>query len=111
MPLCTFHTNLPKERVPHDLHKQISDLISKILDKPEAKVTVIVHPDTQMCRGGSDDPTCMLEIWSIGVFSAEKNPKYSGPIYQFVKEKLEIAEDKIVIVYHDLKAEELAKPN
>lgn len=72
---------------------------------------MIVRPDTQMCRGGSNEPTCMFEIWSIGVFSAEKNPRYSGPIYQFIKEKLEISEDKITIVYHDLKAEQLAKPN
>ncbi|XP_076363136.1 MIF-like protein mif-2 [Tachypleus tridentatus] len=108
MPLCRFETNI--SNVPKDFHILLSNLVADILGKPLEKVSVAVYPGLQMCRGGTDDPTCQLFIWSIGVFGVEQNPKYAGPLYELIKEKLGIPDDRIVVVFHDLKPHELVRP-
>ncbi|XP_022238368.1 MIF-like protein mif-2 [Limulus polyphemus] len=72
MPLCRFETNI--SNVPKDFHILLTDLLADILGKPKEKISVVVYPGLQMYRGGTDDPTCQLVIWSIGVFGVEQNP-------------------------------------
>ena len=48
-----------------------------------------------MCRGGSSEPTVILQIWSIGVFGKDKNSEYKDSFFEFFKEHFpSIPEDR-----------------
>ncbi|KFM80263.1 D-dopachrome decarboxylase-A, partial [Stegodyphus mimosarum] len=64
-----------------------------------------------MVRGGTSEPTCWLNIWSIGVFSADKNPVYASKLYPFISEELGISNDRIVLQFNDITMDQVAKPS
>jgi len=41
-----------------------------------------------MCRGGSSDPTIIVQIMSIGVFGKDKNFSYTNNFFEFFKKFL-----------------------
>jgi hypothetical protein len=43
-----------------------------------------------MVRAGSDAGTAIVEIWSIGVFDAERNPKYTEEFFTYLANKLNL---------------------
>ena len=47
-----------------------------------------------MCRGGSNDPTVVAQIWSIGVFGKDKNPDYGQKLLEFFKAELPSVPEK-----------------
>lgn len=51
-----------------------------------------------MVRGGSSEPTCWMNLWSIGVFNAENNPKFASKLYPLISEKLGITDDRYVFI-------------
>nr|XP_015907500.1 D-dopachrome decarboxylase isoform X2 [Parasteatoda tepidariorum] len=111
MPLCVFYTNVPGTNVPKDFEVELCKVLAEVLSKPIEKVTVNVFTDQRMVRGGSSEPTCWMNLWSINVFSAENNPLYASKLYPFISEALGIKNDKIVLLFHDIKAEQLGKPS
>lgn len=111
MPLCVFQTNVPSKDIPEGFEKELSQLLADILSKPIERISVTLQPEQRMCRGGTNEPTCLVIIWSIAVFSAENNPAYADKLYPFIAEKLGIPNDRIVLLFHDIKAEQVAKPN
>jgi len=59
------------------------------------RISVIVKSGLQMCRGGSSEPTVILQIWSIGVFGKDKNSEYKDSFFEFFKEHFpSIPEDR-----------------
>ncbi|GFY48840.1 hypothetical protein TNIN_229161 [Trichonephila inaurata madagascariensis] len=75
-----------------------------------SKVVVNVLPGQRMISGGTSEPTCWMNLWSIGVFDAERNPGYATKLYPFITESLGIASDKIVLLFHDIAATQRAQP-
>lgn len=50
-----------------------------------------------MFKNGSDGPTAVIEIWSIGVFDAERNKKYAKDIFKYITKELKnIPENRFV---------------
>lgn len=43
-----------------------------------------------MVRNGSDAGTAIVEIWSIGVFDAERNGKYTEEFFAYLTNKLNL---------------------
>lgn len=59
------------------------------------RISVTVNSGLKMCRGGSSDPTVVVQIWSIGVFGKDKNSAYSGNLFEFFKKYLpSVPEDR-----------------
>lgn len=110
MPLCVFYTNVPNEKVPEDFEIQLSQALAEILNKPIERITVNVIPGQRIVRGGSTEPTCWMNLWSIGVFNAENNPVFASKLYPLISEKLGISNNRIVLLFHDIKQEQVAKP-
>ena len=52
------------------------------------RISVLVHCGLQMCRGGTNDPTVAIQIWSIGVFDKERNPKYTDTLFAHLRPRL-----------------------
>jgi len=53
-----------------------------------------------MCRGGSSEPTVIVQIWSIGVFGKDKNSAYTNSLFEFLKEHLPtVSEDRYIIQF------------
>ena len=47
-----------------------------------------------MCRGGTDAPNAVVEVWSVGVFDADRNPAYSKAVYDYLLPKLNMDASK-----------------
>jgi len=52
------------------------------------RISVTVKSGLQMCRGGSSEPTIIVQIWSIGVFGKDKNHAYTDSLFEFFKEHI-----------------------
>ncbi|KAG8183072.1 hypothetical protein JTE90_010896 [Oedothorax gibbosus] len=111
MPLCAFYTNVSDKDIPKDFEVRLSEILAEVLSKPIERITVNVIPDQRMVRGGSSEPTCWMNLWSIAVFNEEKNPAYASKLYPFINESLGICNDRIVLLFHDINASQVAKPS
>jgi len=58
------------------------------------RISVTVNSGLQMCRGGSSDPTVVVQIWSIGVFGKDKNSAYTDSLFEFFKKHLPSVSEK-----------------
>jgi len=47
-----------------------------------------------MVRGGTRAGTAIVDIWSIGVFDAERNQKYSEEFIPFLANQLNLPSDR-----------------
>ena len=57
-------------------------------------VTVTVNDSVDMCRGADRSPTALVQIWSVGVFDAERNPTYSKKLFDFLMPRLNVSADQ-----------------
>ncbi|XP_046339041.2 D-dopachrome decarboxylase-B-like [Haliotis rufescens] len=99
MPLCLLYTNLKDTEVPGDLEVTLAETIAKALGKPMQKMNVTIQSGLRMYRLESTAPTCFLQIHSIDVFDKERNPTYTQPIIDVLKNALNIDGNRIVIQY------------
>lgn len=109
MPICLIETNLDHKDVPGDLQLKFAKSVAEILSKPADRISVTVSPGLRMCRNGSTDPTITVHIWSIGVFSKEKNPEYFSKLFDFFKHELpKVSEKRIVLLFHPIEQHEIS---
>ncbi|XP_070573097.1 macrophage migration inhibitory factor homolog [Ptychodera flava] len=103
MPMCTVTTNLPREKIADDFATSMSALLAKILDKPEQRVTIIVHTGILVSCAGSLDPAMIVQLGSIDRFGENRNnQKYADDIFKFVTEKTGIPFSRIRVVFTDI---------
>ena len=57
-------------------------------------ITVSVQSALRMWRDGSDKPTIAIDLWSVGVFDVDRNPKYTADIFAYLKARLDIPADR-----------------
>ena len=55
---------------------------------------MVVSPNQRICKAGSCDPAVILQIHSIAVFDAERNPKYFQPLFDFLTKELDLPENR-----------------
>ncbi|MCW8964848.1 MAG: phenylpyruvate tautomerase MIF-related protein [Gammaproteobacteria bacterium] len=66
MPLLTLNTNQPLDDKT-GLCQKLSRHTAEMLGKPESYVMVIVRDDQSMIFAGTDEPTALLELKSLGL--------------------------------------------
>jgi len=99
-------TNLEPTQIPRDFLNGLSKVISDALKKPEEVISISLSTGVAMVRGGTRSGTAIVEIWSIGVFDAERNAKYSEEFIPYLAKQLNLPSDRIALVFHPLKPEE-----
>ena len=55
---------------------------------------MVVSPNQRICKAGICDPAVLLQIHSIAVFDAERNPKYFQPLFDFLTKELDLPENR-----------------
>ncbi|XP_061171929.1 MIF-like protein mif-2 [Saccostrea echinata] len=99
MPMVFLYTNLKDEEVPADFEVKTSRCVSEVLNKPKERIHVILNSDKRMCRNEDSSPCVLIEIQSLGVFSADKNPGYTEKFMEFFSTTLSIPKSRVTLVY------------
>lgn len=100
MPVFTVNTNVTD--VPSDFKKVATDVIAKSLGKPVSYIAVHVNTGQNMSFGGTDEPTAMCDLVSIGALSVEANKKHSKALMELLEQKLKISQSRIYISFHNM---------
>ncbi|MBV8142032.1 MAG: phenylpyruvate tautomerase [Verrucomicrobia bacterium] len=104
MPYLSIHTN---RGLPEQEQSALLDAASKIvaaqLSKPEEYVMASFVPATRMRFAGEESPTAFLELSSIAIPDAKRNPLVAA-LTDLVAQRCEIKTDRIFVVLADIKA-------
>lgn len=101
MPFVKIQSNVELDDANREtLLKAVSSLTANELGKPERYVMVAIEPTTPMLFAGSSDPTCYLELKSIGLPEA-KTADLSNALSMEIKKQLGVAKDRIYIEFAD----------
>ncbi|ESO87008.1 hypothetical protein LOTGIDRAFT_235179 [Lottia gigantea] len=101
MPICVVHTSVKDEDIPEGFEKGMAEKVAEVLLKPLTNVTVIVHGGCRLYRKETTLPSCVVQLYSIGVFDAARNPTYTPPLIEFIRSQLKLAENRVVIHYRE----------
>jgi phenylpyruvate tautomerase len=105
MPLIKVQTSVasPNPATIASLLKTLSASLAKHTGKPESYVMTTLEPNVAMTFGGTTDPTCYIEIKSVGSMSAAQTKAMSQEFCQQVNHGLGVAIDRIYIEFTDAK--------
>ena len=56
----------------------------------------MMRTDVEMLRHGTDQPTAVVHLSSIGVFDEKRNPAYAKALMEFIVSELEIPDQRFV---------------
>lgn len=103
MPLIKVQTSTasPDRSQVEAMLKTLSASLAKHLGKPESYVMTAFEADIPMTFGGTTDPTCYIEIKSVGTMGAAKTKAMSQDFCQQVNQTLEVPENRIYIEFAD----------
>lgn len=105
MPIIQLKTSLP---IPpsitlEPLLKTLSSTLSTHLKKSEAYIMTTFEPDVAMTFAGSTDPTCYVEIKSVGTMSPLQTQSMSSDICKIIEDQLGIEKNRTYIEFFDAK--------
>ncbi|MEB3211891.1 MAG: phenylpyruvate tautomerase MIF-related protein [Leptolyngbyaceae bacterium] len=105
MPLIKVQTsiNSPAKDAVESMLKQLSASLAKHLGKPESYVMTSFEADVAMTFAGTTDPTCFVEIKSVGTMSSSQTRTMSQDFCQQINEALGIPENRTYIEFADAK--------
>ncbi|MGJ3250363.1 MAG: phenylpyruvate tautomerase MIF-related protein [Elainellaceae cyanobacterium] len=83
--------------------KQLSARLASHLGKPESYVMTAFEPDVPMTFGGTTDPTCYIEIKSVGTMSPTQTKAMSEEFCDAINQALGIAPNRTYIEFADAK--------
>ena len=103
MPLIKVQTSVdkPAEGAVEDLLKQLSASLAEHLGKPETYVMTAFEPSTQMTFGGTTDPTCFIQIKSVGTMGGSKTETMSQDFCAKVQASLGVPPNRTYIEFND----------
>lgn len=103
MPLIKVQTSVetPAKTTVEDLLKQLSASLSKHLGKPESYVMTAFEPGTPMTFGGTTDPTCFIQIKSVGTMGSDKTQTMSQDFCAKVQAALGVPPSRTYIEFAD----------
>ena len=103
MPLIKVQTSIdrPAEGTIEDLLKQLSASLAKHLGKPESYVMTAFEPSTKMTFGGTTDPTCFIQIKSVGTMGGSKTEAMSQDFCSKVQAALGVPLNRTYIEFND----------
>jgi len=103
MPIITVETNLSANQLPGDFLPTLSAFSAETLDKPEQRISISLHTDRQLLRGGSPAPMMLIQIAAIDVISsAEHNSIHTPKFFKFVEQKTGLPADRIMVLFYPL---------
>ncbi|HHP7246212.1 MAG TPA: phenylpyruvate tautomerase MIF-related protein [Elainellaceae cyanobacterium] len=83
--------------------KQLSARLASHLGKPESYVMTAFEPNVPMTFGGTTDPTCYIEIKSVGTMSPTQTKAMSEEFCDAINQALGIAPNRTYIEFADAK--------
>jgi phenylpyruvate tautomerase len=107
MPLINLYTSaeaLPPEPA-SALLRQLSALVARHLKKPERYVMTSLVSGCPMTFGGSAEPSCLVELKSIGGLTPAVNRALSQELCASLGQALGVAPDRIYVVFADIPAQ------
>lgn len=105
MPLIKVQTSAPtpnKDEIQFIL-KGLSAKLAKHTGKPESYVMTAFEAEVPMTFGGNTDPSCYIEIKSVGTMKPEQTSAMSQEFCQEITENLNIPKNRIYIEFADAK--------
>lgn len=97
MPLLTLATNQAIEDQTGTC-KIISQRIAELLGKPESYVMVMLRDEQSMSFAGTDDPTALLELKSLGL-PEDQTSQFSTALCTMIGDLLNILPNRIYIEF------------
>lgn len=105
MPLIKVQTSIPspEPNAIEGLLKQLSAKLAKHLSKPESYVMTAFESNVPMTFAGTTEPTCYVEIKSVGTMNPQQTQTMSRDFCQQLEESLGITKERIYIEFADSK--------
>jgi phenylpyruvate tautomerase PptA (4-oxalocrotonate tautomerase family) len=105
MPLIKVLSSVdaPEPAAVEGLLKVLSTKLATHVGKPESYVMTAFEPNVAMTFGGTTEPTCYLEVKSIGTMSPAQTKAMSQDFCQTISEKLGVPIKRIYIEFTDAK--------
>jgi phenylpyruvate tautomerase PptA (4-oxalocrotonate tautomerase family) len=101
MPLLKITTSVAPAPDHETLLKSLSRLCAERLNKPESYVmTAIDHP-SHMTFGGTDEPTCYVELKNVGNFRPELTQRLAAELCESLSQGLGVPASRIYIEFAD----------
>lgn len=106
MPLVNVYTSAqpPAEEKANGLLRDLSLTSARLLGKPESYVMTCLVPRADMTFGGSSEPSCLVEIKSIGGLTPECTARLSEAVSLLLHDGLGVPLNRIYIVFADVPA-------
>eukprot|EP01053_Blabericola_migrator_P009118 Blabericola_migrator_1__9117@NODE_4872_length_950_cov_74_078143_g3048_i0_p2_GENE_NODE_4872_length_950_cov_74_078143_g3048_i0NODE_4872_length_950_cov_74_078143_g3048_i0_p2_ORF_typecomplete_len119_score26_12MIF/PF01187_18/2_8e34Tautomerase/PF01361_21/0_1Tautomerase/PF01361_21/0_0065Tautomerase_2/PF14552_6/3_2e03Tautomerase_2/PF14552_6/0_14_NODE_4872_length_950_cov_74_078143_g3048_i071427 len=102
MPILTINTNVPVSKIPSDLVQRAAAVVAETLGKSQSRVAVHILGDQLLSRGGTNEPTALCQLVSIGALSKESNSRHSAAISRLLEDTLKIAPSNVMIEFRDV---------
>ncbi|WP_059001906.1 phenylpyruvate tautomerase MIF-related protein [Leptolyngbya sp. NIES-2104] len=105
MPLIKVQTSIenPDSTQVNNLLQQLSATLAKHTSKPESYVMTALESGVPMTFGGTTDPTCYIEVKSVGSMTPDQTKSMSQDFCQQIEQSLKIPVDRIYIEFTDAK--------
>jgi phenylpyruvate tautomerase len=105
MPLIKVQTSVasPDRADIEALVTELSASLAKHTGKPESYVMTSFEPNIAMTFGGTTDPTCYIEVKSVGSMNPGQTKAMSQDFCQKVNQALGVATNRTYIEFADAK--------
>ena len=103
MPLVRIISSLEIPAKAPEILRELSALLARELEKPESYVMTCWEPRAAMTFGGTDAPTCYVEVKNIGIFTPDRTERLSAALTKKLTEALKVPPDRIYIEFSDAK--------
>ncbi|NWU11379.1 MIF factor, partial [Cephalopterus ornatus] len=87
------NTNISKDKIPESCTGELTQQLSKALDKSAQYLAIQISPDQMMPFGGSRDPCAMCFLYSVGKIGEQENKVYSKWLCDLLNQELKIPSD------------------
>lgn len=103
MPLMTICTTASVEPGTWPaLLKECSAKVASLCGKPEAYVMTLAQPALAMTMAGTDEPSCFVEIRSVGRWSGQQTRTTSQALCELLSKRLGVARERIYLNFTDV---------
>ncbi len=105
MPLIKVQTSIaaPDQTDVAALLKTLSASLARHTGKPESYVMTAFEPNVAMTFGGNFDPTCYIEIKSVGTMNPTQTRSMSQEFCETIEAQLGVPSDRTYIEFADAK--------
>lgn len=83
------------------LLRDLSALLARELGKPESYVMTCLEPAARMTFGGTDGPTCYVEVKNVGTLAPATTARLSAAVTERLAAALGIVPERIYIEFSD----------